>query len=55
MDLDKEYFYNEFMESSSLDEKEEYEDKTTTSKAILADMVHAEDHILNYKGSIKGH
>nr|XP_020148731.1 uncharacterized protein LOC109733935 [Aegilops tauschii subsp. strangulata] len=56
MDSDLEYIYEQYVKSSdgSLDE-EEYSDETTMMQAVLEDAEHAEDYVLNFKGSIKGH
>lgn len=37
------------------DEEEEYEDEIAMMRAVLADAMPVEEHVLNYKCSIKGH
>jgi hypothetical protein len=55
MDSDDEYFYNNFMESSSSDEEDEHDDEKAMMQAVQVDGESAEEHVLNFKGSIKGH
>ncbi|XP_020192295.1 uncharacterized protein [Aegilops tauschii subsp. strangulata] len=51
-----EYIYEHYVESfNDSSDKEDYMDETTMMQAFLADAVHAEEHVLNFKGSIKGH
>ena len=51
-----EYIYKQYVESSDgSSDKEEYFDETTIMRAILEDAERAEEHVLNFKGSIKGH
>nr|XP_020165219.1 uncharacterized protein LOC109750675 [Aegilops tauschii subsp. strangulata] len=56
MDSDLEYIYEQYVESSdgSSNEKE-YSDETVMMQVVLEDMECAEEHVLNFKGSIKGH
>lgn len=49
MDSDNEYFYDEFMDSSSPGPDED-EDETTTMMAIFEEMGNAKEHVLNFKG-----
>ena len=42
------------MSGGSSDE-EDYMDKTTMMQAVLEDAEHVKEHILNLKGSVKGH
>ena len=56
MDSDLEYIYEHYVESSdSSSDEEEYSDETAMMHAVLEDAEHAEEHVLNFKGSIKGH
>ena len=56
MDSDLEYIYEHYVESSDgSSDKEEYSDETAIMQAILEDAERAEEHVLNFKGSIKGH
>ena len=55
MDLDMEYIYEHYVESSDLSEEEYYTDETAMMQVVLADAERAEEHVLNFKGSIKGH
>ena len=51
-----EYIYEQYVESSDdSSDKEEYSDETTMMQVVLEDAERAEDHVLNFKGSIKGH
>jgi hypothetical protein len=54
MNSASEYFYAKFMDSSSSDE-DEYEDETAMMYAVLEDAQRAEEHVVNFKESIKGH
>ena len=56
MDSDLKYLYENYAEpfDDSSDE-EEYVDETTMIQAILADAERAEEHVLDFKGVIKGH
>lgn len=51
MDSDDKYFYNNFMDSFLSNE----EDETAMMQEVLADVERAEEHVQNFKGSIKGH
>jgi hypothetical protein len=56
MDSDLEYIYEQYVESSDgSSDEEEYSDETAMMQAVLEDAEHAEEHVLNFKGSIKGH
>lgn len=52
MDSDMEYIYKHYV---ALSDEEDYADETTMMQAVLVDAKHAEEHVLNFKGSIKGH
>nr|XP_020173952.1 uncharacterized protein LOC109759544 [Aegilops tauschii subsp. strangulata] len=56
MDSDMEYIYEHYVESSDGSSGEEdYTDETMMMQTVLADAERAEEHVLNFKGSIKGH
>jgi hypothetical protein len=56
MDSDLEYIYEHFVESSDgSSDEEEYSDETTMMQVVLEDAEQADEHVLNFKGSIKGH
>ena len=56
MDSDLEYIYEQYVESSDgSSDEEEYSDETAMMQAVLEDAERAEEHVLNFKGSIKGH
>ena len=51
-----EYIYKHYVESTDgSSDKENYTDETTMMQAVLAGAERAEEHVLNIKGSIKGH
>ena len=45
--------YVELLDGSFV--KEDCMDETTMMQAVLADVERAEEHVVNFKGSIKGH
>ena len=50
------YTYEQYVElSNSLSDEEEYSDDTTMMQAVLEEAERREEHVLNFKGSIKGH
>ena len=54
MDSDLEYIYEQYVESSDGSPyEEEYSDETTMMHAVLEEAERAEEHVLNFKGSIK--
>ncbi|XP_020185484.1 uncharacterized protein [Aegilops tauschii subsp. strangulata] len=55
MNSDMEYIYERYVESSDSSNGEDYTDEMAMMHAMLADAEHAEEHVLNFKGSIKGH
>jgi hypothetical protein len=56
MDSDLEYIYEQYVESSDgSSDEEEYSDETAMLQAVLEDAEHAEEHVLNFNGSIKDH
>ena len=56
MDPDLEYIYEQYVESSDgSPDEEEYSAEMTMMQAVLEDAKHAVEHVLNFKGSIKGH
>ena len=56
MDSDLEYIYEQYVESSDgSSDEEEYSDETAMMQADIEDAERAEEHVLNFKGSIKGH
>ncbi|XP_020172460.1 uncharacterized protein [Aegilops tauschii subsp. strangulata] len=56
MDFDLEYIYKHYVESSDgSSDEEDYMDETVMMHVVLEDTEHAEEHVLNFKGSIKGH
>ncbi|XP_020155544.1 uncharacterized protein [Aegilops tauschii subsp. strangulata] len=56
MDSDFGYIYEQYVESSDGSSNEEkYSDETAMMQAVLEDAECAEEHVLNFKGSIKGH
>ncbi|XP_020156970.1 uncharacterized protein [Aegilops tauschii subsp. strangulata] len=56
MDSNMEYIYEQYVESSdSSSDEEEYSDETAMIQAVLEDAERAEEHLLNFKGLIKGH
>lgn len=54
MDSDKEYFYTELMDSSSLDDDKD-EDETTMMMMILEETKQTKERALKFKVSSKGH
>ena len=55
MDSDLEYIYEQYVESSGGSSDEEYSDETAMMQADIEDAERAEGHVLNFKGSVKGH
>ncbi|XP_020194149.1 uncharacterized protein [Aegilops tauschii subsp. strangulata] len=55
MDSDLEYIYEQYVESFDSSNEEEYFDETMMMQAVLEDAECAEEHVLNFKGSINGH
>ncbi|XP_020152927.1 uncharacterized protein [Aegilops tauschii subsp. strangulata] len=56
MDSDLVYIYEQYVESSvGSSDEEEYSDETAMMQAVLEGVERAEEHVLNFKGSIKGH
>ncbi|XP_020196762.1 uncharacterized protein [Aegilops tauschii subsp. strangulata] len=56
MNSDLEYIYEHYVESSDdTSNEEEYTDEMAMMQAVLEDAVRAEEHVLNFKGLIKGH
>ena len=56
MDFYLEYIYEQYVElSEGSSDEEEYSDETAMMQAVLEDAERAEEHVLNFKGSIKGH
>ncbi|XP_020176688.1 uncharacterized protein [Aegilops tauschii subsp. strangulata] len=56
MHSDLEYIYEQYVESSNdSSNKEEYSDETAMMQVVLEDTEHANEHVLSFKGSIKGH
>ncbi|XP_020148382.1 uncharacterized protein [Aegilops tauschii subsp. strangulata] len=55
MDSDLEYIYEHYVESSNGLSDEEYSDETSMMQAVLEDAEHTKEHVLNFKGSVKGH
>lgn len=54
MASDEEYFYADFMPSYSSND-DEYEDETAKMSAVLEETERAEEHVLNFNASTKGH
>ena len=51
-----EYIYEQYVESSDgSSDEEEYSDEMVMMQVVLEEAECAEDHVLNFKGSIKGH
>ena len=51
-----EYIYEQYVESfDGSSDEEEYSDEMAMMQAVLEDAERAEEHVLNFKGSIKGH
>ena len=55
MDSDLEYIYEQYVESSDGSSDEEYSDEMAMMRVVLEDAERAGEHVLNFKGSIKGH
>ncbi|XP_020192193.1 uncharacterized protein [Aegilops tauschii subsp. strangulata] len=56
MDSNLEYIYERYVESSNdTSDEEEYYDETAMMQAVLEDAERMEEHVLNFKGSIKDH
>ena len=55
MDSNLKYIYEHCVESSGSYDEEDYIDKTTMMQAVFADTERVEEHVLNFKRSIKGH
>lgn len=56
MDSDLEYIYEKYVELSDGSSYEEgYSDETVMMQVVLEDAKRAEEHVLNFKGSIKAH
>jgi hypothetical protein len=56
MDSDLEYIYEHYVESSDgSSDEEDYTNETAMMQAVVEDAERAEEHVLNFKGSIKGH
>ena len=55
MDSDLQYVYEQYVESSDgSSDEEEYSDETAMMQAVLEGAERTEEHVLNFKGSIKG-
>ena len=52
MNSDTKYIYEHYVESF---DEEDYPNERAMIQAVLADVEHAEEYVLNFKGSIKGH
>nr|XP_020193989.1 uncharacterized protein LOC109779775 [Aegilops tauschii subsp. strangulata] len=56
MNFDLEYIYEHYVESSDgSSHEDENSDETAMMQAVFEDAEHEEEHVLNFKGSIKGH
>ncbi|XP_020146844.1 uncharacterized protein [Aegilops tauschii subsp. strangulata] len=55
MDSNLEYIYEQYVESSDVTSDEEYSDERVMTQAVLKDAERAKEHVLNFKGSTKGH
>ena len=50
------YIHEHYVElSDGSSDEEDYTDETAMMQMVLADAEHAEEHVLNFEGSIKGH
>ena len=52
---DSQHIYEHYVVSSDGSPDEEYSDETAMMQSVLEGAERAEEHVLNFKGSIKGH
>ena len=55
MDFNLEYIYEQYVDSFDDSSNEEYCDETAMTQMVLENVERAEEHVLHFKGSIKGH